>query len=137
MSSQTESTASAFPPTSDKNTGNNKLVIGLAVGIPLFLLLAVGLFILAFLWRRKKRRSDSSTSGWSHFDEEYRSPFAQSIATRSSWNEGRIPNISGFNDPEKPGVRIPWENYATSLFPEGEEFKIERPRLTLNFGSQL
>ncbi|KAH9488614.1 hypothetical protein Btru_061286 [Bulinus truncatus] len=73
------------------------LIIGLSVGIPLFLILlaAVAIAVCLFLRRRRKRHSNTPTEDW---EGPFRSIFATRMNTKGSWGSPSIYSPDGFSD---------------------------------------
>ncbi|XP_059171016.1 uncharacterized protein LOC131952404 [Physella acuta] len=137
------------------NTDNTNLIIGLAVGIPVFFLLTA--IIAVCVYMRVKRRNKGFLDKYSEYSNDDKSVFADHIAPQGDWRKWNMPR--GMNDayvtpkpdnktepshfydyldakPRKEGMNegnFSWDFMFKTLEPDGQEFKLQRPKINLGF----
>ncbi|CAL1534457.1 unnamed protein product, partial [Lymnaea stagnalis] len=148
---------------------NLGLIIGLAVGIPLFVLLTIAVVFLTCRWKRRRAKTWVKRSLQSDDDESHiHGIFAKSLPKRGTWSTTDIPDDlhqpstsegkshGGFKplgdsfrdsswfdsrqERRKEGQEqgnFSWDFLYKVLDPSGEEFKIQRPKISIVTSPQI
>uniref|UniRef100_A0A2C9JE70 Cubilin n=1 Tax=Biomphalaria glabrata TaxID=6526 RepID=A0A2C9JE70_BIOGL len=74
------------------------LIIGLSVGIPLFVLLLIIIIIILCVCLRKRRRNTGSHTPTEDWESPFRSIFPTRLNTKESWGSPSVYSPDGFSD---------------------------------------
>lgn len=141
------------------------LIIGLAVGIPLFVLLTAAVVVLTIRWQRGRNKKWVKRSLHSDDDEsQFHGVFAKALAKRGTWSTTDKPDDVNQPSTSKGGFKpfgdtyrdsswfdsrqerrkegqeqgnFSWDFLYKVLDPEGEEFKIQRPKISIGYTSHI
>uniref|UniRef100_A0A2C9JTF6 EGF-like domain-containing protein n=1 Tax=Biomphalaria glabrata TaxID=6526 RepID=A0A2C9JTF6_BIOGL len=146
---------------SSESTENIDLILGLAIGIPLFVIFTACIVIALFIW--KKRRAPSyDNSIYSFEKDQFGGVFARSFAKKGSWGEGdyhqhaydglsQVSHSSSEDGMKERYAKLSkeggasgtdqgkfsWDFMNKALEDSGKEFKIQRPTITPGYSTRL
>ncbi|KAH9523906.1 hypothetical protein Btru_047379 [Bulinus truncatus] len=151
-SNETSTTPTSTPTSTSRNTGDDTdLTLGLAIGIPLFVVFAVSIVAAVLIWKKKKR-SSLFKNAYNSFEKEDVGVFAKSIAKYGSWSKPdtyqqaydglswsssetgskkvKTKKRSLKEDKKGENSNFSWDFIYKALEPFGEDYKIQRPKVT-------
>ncbi|KAH9492131.1 hypothetical protein Btru_048687, partial [Bulinus truncatus] len=137
----------------ETNSSNDRLTLGLAIGIPLFVVFAACIVVGLLIW--KKRRVTGFKKSVYSFEDDNARVFTRSFVKKGSWGQSdlfqhpydAISSSSGSSENSRASSKdaetkdidqgnFSWDFIYKTLEPE-KEFKIKRPILTPGFITRL